>query len=140
MIRKSDHQRGGFIHFYFDRDWNDPLGYDLVFNTSRVSQNAIVESIVAAAKDPRLKQAESEAKEILEDIIVCKKVEAELLKSGKVGNSHFKIESHGGELFISGHVHSEAEKSKAIKIIGKVEGVRRVEDDLQVVSYKPYKE
>ena len=26
LIRKSDQQRGGFIHFYFDRDWNDPLG------------------------------------------------------------------------------------------------------------------
>ncbi|MFH1027368.1 MAG: cytidylate kinase-like family protein, partial [Pseudomonadota bacterium] len=21
LIRRSDHQRGGFIHFYFDRDW-----------------------------------------------------------------------------------------------------------------------
>ncbi len=30
LIRKNDHQRGGFIHFYFNRDWNDPFGYDLV--------------------------------------------------------------------------------------------------------------
>ncbi|KAF0220069.1 MAG: transport-associated protein [Geobacteraceae bacterium] len=140
LIRKSDHQRGGFIHFYFDRDWSDPLGYDLVFNTSRLSKSAIVESIVAAAKDPKLKQGETEAKEVLEDIILCKMAETELLKSGKVGNSHIKIESHMGEVFLSGHVHSEDEKNKAIKIIGRIKGVRRVEDDLQVVSYKPYKE
>src|SRR6266567_1865943 len=24
LIRKSDHQLGGFIHFYFYRNWNDP--------------------------------------------------------------------------------------------------------------------
>lgn len=140
LIRKSDHQRGGFIHFYFDRDWNDPLGYDLIFNTSRLTKSAIVESIVAAAKDPRLKQAEMEGRDILDDIILCKKVEAELLKSGKVGNSHFKISSHNSEVLLSGHVHTEEEKAKAIKIIGGIKGVQQVEDDLQVVSYKPYKE
>src|SRR5512138_3818714 len=26
LIRKSDIQRGGFIRFYFDRDWHDPMG------------------------------------------------------------------------------------------------------------------
>lgn len=140
LIRKSDHQRGGFIHFYFDRDWQDPLGYDLVFNTTRLSIGAIIESIVAAAKDPRLKQAEAEAKEMLEDVIVCKRAETEILKSGQVDGLHFKISAQKGEVLLSGHVHTEEERRKAVKIISKVKGVRRVEDALQVVTYKPYKE
>lgn len=139
LIRKSDHQRGGFIHFYFDRDWQDPLGYDLVFNTSRISTGAIVESIVAAAKDPRLKSAEPEAKETLEDAILCKRVETELLKSGKVHNLHFRIVSQGGEVSLSGHVHTDEEKDHAVRITGKTKGVKRVVDSLHVVGYKPYK-
>ena len=140
LIRKSDHQRGGFIHFYFDRDWHDSLGYDLVFNTGRLSAGAMVESIVAAAKDPRLKAAEAEAREMLDDIILGKRIETEILKSGKVENIHFRIISQGGEVSLSGHVHTDKEKSHALKIAGKVKGVARVIDNIHVVSYKTYRE
>ena len=140
LIRKSDHQRGGFIHFYYDRDWHDPLGYDLVLNTSRLATSAVVESIVAAVKDPKLKKGEAEAKEMLEDLIVCKRAETEILKSDQVGSMHFNITAQQGVVLLSGHVHTEEEKRAAVKITGKVKGVRRVEDNLQVVSYKPYKE
>lgn len=139
MIRKNDHQRGGFIHFYFNRDWNDPLGYDLVYNTSRLSRGAIVESIVAAAKDPKLKQAEAEASQMLEDVILCKRVETELLKSPGVRNLHFRVEAQDGEVILSGHVHADEERRCVIKTTSKVEGVRQVEDNLQVVAYKDYK-
>ena len=140
LIRKSDHQRGWFIHFYFDRNWSDPLNYDLVFNTSRLSSSAIVDTIVAASKDPRLKEAEPEANEMLEDVILCKKIQTELLKADRMESTHVKIAANRGEVFISGHVHTEKEKEKAIKIIGKIKGVERIEDALQVVSYQPYKE
>lgn len=140
LIRKSDHQRGGFIHFYFNRDWNDSLGYDLVCNTARLSQSAIVESIVAAAKDPKLKAAEAEANVMLEDIILSKRVATELLKSPGVTNMHFKVEAQDGEITLSGHVHTDEERRCAVKTSGKVKGVRQVEDRLQVVGYKTYKE
>ncbi len=140
LIRKSDHQRGGFIHFYFDRDWNDPLGYDLIYNTAKLSRSSIVESIVAAARDPRLKEAEEEAGGMLDDIILAKRVETELLKSDLIENMHFKITTQNGEVLLAGHVHTEQERKSAVKICDKVEGVRNVMDRLQVVSYKPYKE
>ncbi|GFE58693.1 cytidylate kinase family protein [Geobacter sp. AOG1] len=140
LIRKSDHQRGGFIHFYFDRNWHDPLGYDLVFNTSRISHASIVESIVAAAKEPRLKDVDGEAMALLEDIILSKRVETELLKSDKVENLHFKITSQDGMIALTGHVHDETEKNQVIKIVGKIKGVKKVVDNLQVMSFKPYKE
>lgn len=140
LIRKSDHQRGGFIHFYFDRDWNDPLGYDLVFNTSRMSQSAIVECIVAAAKDQRLKDHTEETQKILDEIILCKKIETELLKSNTLENLHFKISVDNNVANLSGHVYSEREKNEAMAIASRVKGVERVKETLQVVNYKSYKE
>jgi cytidylate kinase len=140
LIRKSDHQRGGFIHFYFDRDWQDPLGYDLVINTARMSRGAAVDVIVAAAKDAKLREVEAEAREMLDDIILCKRVETELLKSGKVENMHFKITSVDGQVCLSGHVHTQEEKNRAIKVAAKVKGVKRLDDDIHVINYKPYKE
>ena len=37
LVRKSDQQRAGFIKYYFDRNWSNPIEYDLVINTARLS-------------------------------------------------------------------------------------------------------
>lgn len=140
LIRKSDHQRGGFIHFYFNRDWHDPLGYDLVFNSARMSQSAIIESIVAAAKDPRLKDSDDETAGLIDEMILCKKVETELLRSSAIENIHFRISVRQSSVKLSGHVHSESEKRETLRIAAAVEGVAKIDDDLQIVNYKSYKE
>lgn len=138
-IRKSDHQRAGFIHFYFDRNWNDPLGYDMVLNTSVLSEAAIVDSIVAAARDPKLKEAEAGSQRLLDDIILAKKIETELLRSGKIESMHLKIFSCNGKAHLSGHLQSDAELEEAIAIANSVPGVTKVVNELQVVAFKRFK-
>ena len=140
IIRKSDHQRAGFIHFYFDREWNDPLGYDLLFNTSFLSHASIVDSIVLIAKDQKLKHAEAAAVESIEDIILAKKIETEFLKSPSIESFHLKISAYKGKVHISGHVHSDEELAEAAKIANSVSGVQSVKNDLRVVSFGKYKE
>ncbi len=140
FIRKSDHQRAGFIHFYFDRNWNDPLGYDLVFNTSILGETAIVDCIVAATKDLKLKQAEEGASGYIDDIILAKKIETELLRSPKIESLHLKIASYNGKVHLKGHLHSDEELETAFQIACSVPGVQSVKNDLNVVSFKSYKE
>lgn len=140
MIRRSDHQRGGFIHFYFDRDWQDPLGYDLVFNTSRMSEEAIIECIVAAAKDPHLKEGDKGAAELIDNTMLMKKIEAALLNSGDLDYRPFKIDAEKGTVRLSGYLASEKEKKEAIRIVESVKGVKSVQEDIQVVNYKAYKD
>lgn len=140
MIRRSDHQRGGFIHFYFDRDWEDPLGYDMIFNTSRLSPDIIVESIVAAAKEPGLKEAEKGAAEIIDNTILVKRIETALLNAPGLDYRPFKIITDKGVVQLSGYLASEEEKRNAIRIAESVKGVKSVEEDIQVVNYKAYKD
>jgi len=140
LIRKSDHQLGGFIHFYFNRNWNDPLAYDLIFNTSRMSQSAMMETIVAAAKDPRLKEGEEESMARLDDYILAKRVEAELLKSSLARADRFCIAAEDGMVTLSGHAKSEAEIEEALTIAKGVAGVNDVESELDVISFKPGKD
>lgn len=135
LIRKSDHQRAGFINFYFNRDWNDSQEYDLVYNTSKLPPASIVDSIVALAKDPRFKEAALSSRELIDNIIINKRVEAALLESEEVEYLHFNIQSDNGVVTLSGHVHSDDERRAALSIIGKVKGVKRVIDQLQVVSF-----
>ena len=140
LIRKSDHQLGGFIHFYFDRDWNDPLAYDLLFNTTRLSDSSMVETVIAAAKDPRLKEGEEESMSLLEDLILTKRVEVELLKSSLSRILRLTIVVEDGIVTLSGHVQSEGEITEAIRIAMSVDGVTDVESELDVISFKPVKD
>ncbi|MBT1073529.1 cytidylate kinase family protein [Pelotalea chapellei] len=140
MIRRSDHQRGGFIHFYFDRAWNDPLSYDMTFNTSRLSPDSIVESIVAAARDPLLKEAEKNAIELIDNTILTKKIETALLNSADIDYRPFKIKIKKGTIFLSGYIESDDEKQRALKIVKSVKGVKGVEEDIQIINYKAYKD
>jgi cytidylate kinase len=140
MIRRSDHQRGGFIHFYFDRDWDDPLGYDLTFNTSRLSPTSIIEIIVAAAKEPTLKEAEKGAAEIIDNTILVKRIETALLNSPDLDYRPFNIVVDKGKVLVSGYIASDKEKKSALKIVEGVKGVKSVKEDIQVVNYKAYKD
>ena len=141
LIRRSDHQRGGFIHFYFDRDWNDPNNYDLVFNTSRLSESTIVDSIIATAKEPSLKEFDKSAVAVIDSVILSKKIETALLNAPVLEDYRpFSISITKGAVSISGYIISEAQKKAAIEIVKSVKGVTSVLDDIHVVDYKAYKE
>lgn len=140
LIRRSDHQRGGFIHFYFDRDWSDPLGYDLTFNMSRLSEETVIENIVTTIKDPVFKESEKGAVELIDNMILMKKIETALLNSPALDYRPFKIVATKGKVVVSGYLASEEEKRCAIKIVESIKGVKSVEADINVVNYKAYKE
>lgn len=140
LIRRSDHQRGGFIHFYFDRDWNDPLGYDLIFNTSRLTPAAIVDTVVAAVKDAQLKEADKWSCDEIEKTILVKKIETALLRSEELEYRPFRIEVDEDQVVLSGYIGSEKEKEAALRVAGSVEGVHSVVDELHVVNYRVYKD
>jgi cytidylate kinase len=140
MTRRSDHQRHGFIHFYFNRPWDDPLGYDVTFNTSRLSPESVVESIVVAAKDPYLKEAEAASLPLIDNAIMTTKIKIALLNAMDLDYRPFNIVVEGGNVSLSGYLTSEEEKKSAIRIVRSVKGVTNVEEDLQVVNYDAYRD
>jgi cytidylate kinase len=140
LIRKSDHQLGGFIHFYFNRDWNNPLAYDIMFNTTRISPSAMTDCIIAAVKDPRLKEDEERSMELLEDLILAKRVQVEVLRSSTLRILQCEITAEEGVVTISGHVQSEAEIEEALRLARSVDGVSDAESELDVISFKPAKD
>lgn len=140
MIRRSDHQRGGFIHFYFDRDWNDPKGYDVIFNTSRLSHDSMVETIVTAAKDTAFKDSEKSGIELIENMSLTKRIETALLNATEIDYRPFSIICDKGSVTISGYISSDDEKSSAIGIVKNLKGVKSLSEDIQVINYKAYKD
>ncbi|HLH79132.1 MAG TPA: cytidylate kinase-like family protein [Chthonomonas sp.] len=50
IIRQSDHDRASFHRHYFQADWENPLNYHLVCNTSRLGILTTIELLVTLAR------------------------------------------------------------------------------------------
>ena len=116
------------------------MEYDILFNTTRLTQSSMVECLISAVKDPRLKEAEDESMALLDDIILAKRVEVELLRSSLLRVLHFGIRAEDGVVTLSGHVQSITEIEEAIRLARSVAGVSDVESEMDVISFKPAKD
>jgi cytidylate kinase len=136
LVRKSDQQRAGFIKYYFDRDWDDPLHYDLIINTSRLSEETAVKLLCEGVKDKNLVEKKGAAKNTLFNLIVRKRTEIAILSSADVETHHLQITVEEGLVTLNGHLHSEAERREVLKITRKVEGVKDIVDRLKIIEYR----
>ena len=139
LVRKSDQQRAGFIKYYFDRNWEDPLHYDLLINTARLSNDTAVKLICEGIKDKNLADNKTQGKQVLQDRIIAKRVEIELLSRKVVGGLHryhFHLQVEKGQVQLSGHLHSETQRADVLAIVKDVEGVKGVTDQLEIRHYR----
>ncbi|PLX96333.1 MAG: transport-associated protein [Desulfuromonas sp.] len=139
LVRKSDQQRAGFIKYYFDRDWNDPLHYDLTINTSRLSEESAIKLICEGVKDKNLVERKDAAKKILMDRIVSKRAEIALLAAGVIDglhHYHFHLDVKEGIAILQGHVHSDEQHQEVLATVRGVEGVSAIQDDLEIRRYR----
>jgi cytidylate kinase len=51
IIARSDRDRAEFVRHYFKADWDDPVHYHAVLNTSMMGMETVVDRIVDAASD-----------------------------------------------------------------------------------------
>jgi len=138
VVRKSDQQRAGFIKYYFDRDWEDPLGYDLVINTSRLSEEMAVKLICDGVQDKNLIERKNQSKKILTDLVLRKQVEIAILSEDSIEGYHVELEAVEGVVTLSGHVHDDKELKTVLAIAKQVKGVSNVLNQIRVVNYRTY--
>jgi cytidylate kinase len=136
LVRKSDQQRAGFIKYYFDRDWADPLGYDLIINTLRLSEDTAVKLICDGIKDKNLVEEKARSKQILGDLIIRKKVEIATLSLPCVDGHHVTFACRQGIVTLGGHLHGEDERRALLTAINAIEGVQDVVDELKIIEYR----
>ncbi|TLM66828.1 MAG: BON domain-containing protein [Deltaproteobacteria bacterium] len=136
LVRKNDQQRAGFIKYYFDRDWNDPLGYDLVINTQRLSEESAVRLICDGIKDRNLTESKAEYKKVLADLILRKRIEIGIISDGDIEPYLLEITVGNGVATLSGQLHSDPERKRAVAIAEATAGVDKVIDKIQVLNYR----
>jgi cytidylate kinase len=136
LVRKSDQQRAGFIKYYFDRNWDDSVYYDLIINTQRLSEETAVNIICDSIKDKNLEGIKADSKKILSDLILRKRVEIAILSNDQVDPYLLEINVKDSLVVLSGQVHSAAEKKAAEKQARTADGIRDLKNNIKVVEYR----
>ncbi|MGH8065626.1 MAG: cytidylate kinase family protein [Candidatus Entotheonellia bacterium] len=133
IVRENDQDRAGYMRYLFDRDWMDPLLYDVMINTNVVTREHACELIVEAAHAKELLDAHDQSLVILGNHILVRRAEEELLKAKQVNPRHISVTvTTPGVVKLTGIVNSEKEKLAAESVVRTLPGVFDIENELYV--------
>ena len=132
-VRRSDHAHASRMHAQFGVTWGDPLLYDMVLNTDRVSVDSCVEQILALARRPEFQET-AESRAILEGLALSARVRAALKANEPTTNVDVQIESRDGRVVLNGIVVNEQEKSEAERVATTVAGTGKVDNRLHLMA------
>ena len=135
-IHKSDHERGAFIKFAFEVDWDNPELYDLVLNTDNLTVDMAANTVLHIASSEEIKARSVDAMRSLEMMGLARRAEAALIEAGlKHGPSISVLEP--GRIQLTGFVAEEMTKTKAEEILRRVKGIKSIDNQVQVMTPYP---
>jgi cytidylate kinase len=132
-VRRSDHAHAARMHAQFGVTWGDPLLYDLVLNTERLSVETCVAQIVALAARPEFQETEA-SRDVLQGLALSARVRAALKSNASTSNVDVAIDSHAGRVVLSGIVVNEQERSETERVATSIAGAGQVDNQLRLMS------
>lgn len=73
-------------------------------------------------------------KRVVSDSVITTKAKAEILATKDLKSLQISVETHKGEVLLSGFVDNAAAKAKAEEVVSKIDGVKSVKNSLEVKS------
>ena len=132
-IRRSDHANASRMHEQFGVNWGDPVLFDVVLNTDRLSVDACVGQIKALLARPEFAQTEA-SQALLQGMALSARVRAALRSESETEAVDVTIESTAGQVSLRGIVLKAAERVAAERVAAAVPGVVGVDNQLRVMA------
>ena len=132
-IRRSDHAHASRMHALFNVTWGDPLLYDLVLNTERISVESCAALILDLAGRPEFQETEA-SRAVLADLAMEAAVRGALKAQAATSEVNIDIQAHHGEVVLRGIVLNERERADAARIAAAVPGATRVDNQLRLMA------
>ena len=136
VVSKVDHNRAGFNSFFFDCDWADPLDYDMVFNTRRLSVDAVVGWLADMARSIPEKEL-ADGREMLANLARAQKVERHLLHVQKLPVFFLKVTCDGDKATLTGIAHS-ADVIEQARRAAFIDGIQTVNCKIEIGLHGHY--
>jgi cytidylate kinase len=132
-ILRSDQANATRMNEQFGVQWGDPVLFDMVLNTERLSVDTCVEQIKNLLKRPEFAES-SESNLMLKGLALSAHVRAALSTHKETHAIDISIDSAEGRVTLRGIVADEAERSATLRVTEGVSGVKSIENKLQAIS------
>lgn len=136
-IERNDAAHYRTMHGLFNVDWQDPLLYDLVLNTDRLSVEAC-SSVIKHTLTDQMFQETPESLAVLEHMALEARVRSALRNDSRTArpSSSFdvKVEKDSKKVVLTGIVFDKQFKKDVQEIVHSVPGVKDVDDQLFLLS------
>jgi cytidylate kinase len=132
-IRRSDHANASRMHEQFGVNWGDPVLFDMVLNTDRLSVDTCVQQIKALLQRPEFAETEV-SRALLQGMALSAHVRAALRADETTNGVDVTIDSADGAVTLRGIVLNEGEKAAARQVAAGVPGVTSVDNQLRVMA------
>ena len=131
-VRRSDNAHSARMHALYDVTWGDPLLYDMVLNTERLSVDSCVAAIQQMAARPEFQETEA-SRTMLSDLALSAQVRATLKDHEATRDLRIDIEAWGGTVVLKGIVLNEEERAAAERVAGIAAGPGKVDNKLRLM-------
>lgn len=132
-LERSDSAHAARIRHNFGVTLGDPLVYDMVLNTGRVSIETCIEQVVALSRRPEFQPTDQSIAH-LRNLTLQTRIRSALRANPEAADIDITPDVDGGAVTLHGMVVSSAEKRLAGEIARGVEGVTSVDNQLRVME------
>jgi cytidylate kinase len=132
-IRRSDHANATRMHDQFGVHWGDPVLFDMVLNTERLSVETCAEQIKGLLQRPEFAETDA-SRSLLQGMALSAHVRAALSAHDETHAVDITIESVNGCVSLRGIVANDAEKAAAVHVATGVAGVISIDNQLHAIT------
>ena len=132
-VRRSDHAHASRMHDQFGVSWGDPVLYDLVLNTDRVSVESCVEQIRLLVRRPEFTET-AQSRALLANMTLEARVQAALKDHAATRDTRITIDAKQGHVTLRGIVLDAGERLHAESVAASVPGVAGVDNGLRLMA------
>jgi cytidylate kinase len=132
-IKRSDEANAARMHEQFGVHWGDPVLFDMVLNTERMSVETCVKQLKALLARPEFAETEA-SRTLLLSMALHAHVRAALRANESTHGVNISIEGSGDRIVLRGIVVNAGERSAVEKVVAAVPGVAAVENELRVMA------
>ena len=130
FLKEIDRVRTRRLRAVFNADWLDPVGYDLVLNSSRISTDSAARVIAELARREEF-QPTAASERAFQDLTTTSRVQAALIISPKTRNIILNVRSDSGKVTVSGILADPDLEKEIVRITKGVAGVTEVITDIE---------
>lgn len=132
-VRRSDHAHAARMHDQFGVTWGDPVLYDMVLNTDRVSVESCVEQITALVRRPEFAET-AESRALLANMTLEARVRVALKDHAATRDTIITINANQGRVTLQGIVLNNEERAQCESVARAAPGVSDVSNELRLMT------